>query len=434
MLFYDYVESGPTLLGDKTRKIRGTFRFGSTESPANTTLANVLRREILVSVPTVGFRTEPVEKTQVVIDTNTTPLMNEMLAHRIGMIPIRADPDMFDPDRYEFVINKENDGKTMVDITASDFEVYERDPADPLAEGRRVDTATFFPPDPITGSTCLITRLRPQWNPTAKNEALSLKARASISTGAENIRWSPVSQCSFENSIDTDATRQEEMFTKWLNDHKKISNPSDPAYVNRIPELRREYDTMEYQRCFLVNETGEPYDFKFYIESIGAHSVSYCVMQGIKAAIKRLTKYQDLDNDLPATVSLRPGDARFPCIDFIFENEEHTLGNLLQQYLVDHHVEGNKEPKISYAGYKVPHPLKAEMVLRVGVDVEGLTDPEEQTMVARRAVANVCRGVKSVFDAMLEQWSVLTAQFTGSLAAPPAEFTHQEREPPVVTQ
>ena len=106
MLFYDYVESGPTLLGDKTRKIRGTFRFGSTESPANTTLANVLRREILVSVPTVGFRTEPVEKTQVVIDTNTTPLMNEMLAHRIGMIPIRADPDMFDPDRYEFVISE----------------------------------------------------------------------------------------------------------------------------------------------------------------------------------------------------------------------------------------------------------------------------------------------------------------------------------------
>ena len=304
---------------------------------------------------------------------------------------------------------------------------------DPLSEPRRVDNASFFPPDPITGNTCLITRLRPQWNPTAKHESFSLKARAAVSTGAENIRWSPVSQCSFENTIDTNPVRQEEMFTKWLNDQKKISDPSDPAYANRIPELRREYDSMEYQRCFMINEKGEPYDFKFYIESVGVHSVTYCVLQGIRAVIRRLTKYQDLDNELPANVTLRPGDARFPCIEFVFEDEDHTLGNLLQHYLVEHHAEGNKEPRISYAGYKVPHPLKAEMVVRVGVDIEGLTDPEEQTMVARRAVANVCRGVKAIYDTMLEQWSSLTGQYTESLSVPQAEFSHQEREAPIVT-
>ena len=390
-MFHEYTESGPSLLGNKERHARARFRL----SPANTTIANTLRRQILIGAPSVGFRTEPYESSEVQIEANTTPLVNEMLAHRIGMIPIAADPHTFDPSRYVFILEKENDGKTAVPVHASDFTVLE--------DGKPVPTNTFFPPDPITGDTCLITLLRPQWNPIAPYERLALKARAAVSTGAENSRWSPVSQCSFENTLDPNEERQQAMFTAWLATTKKIAEPSAVG-DDRLAELRREYNTMEIQRCFLVDEAGEPYDFTFYLESVGTRSVPDCVRDGIQSCINMMTKYQDIDGVIPENVAIQPGDARFPCVDFIFRGEGHTLGNLLQHYLVTQHVEGGEEPRITYAGYKVPHPLKAEMFVRVGVSAE-IGDPEAEQQTARLVMARVCRHLKAYFQEMLASWA-----------------------------
>jgi DNA-directed RNA polymerase subunit L len=360
-----------------------------------------------------------------VIETNTTPLVNEMLAHRIGMIPIRADPATFDATRYEFYINKENATKEMTDIHAGDFVVIERDPMNPLDEGQQVPTEAFFPPDPITGSTTLITRLRPQWNPIAPNEKLTLKAKAAVSTGAENARWSPVSQCSYENTRITAEENPElieEMFQNWVVTTKKVNNLAEIG-EERVAELKREYNTMEIQRCFRKDAAGEPNDFTFFVESVGVLSVPTIVRAGIEATIEKLTKYQDLDGELPEGVQVQPADTRFPAVDVIFTNEDHTLGNLLQHYLIDNHVraEGEaiaEEPRITFAGYKVPHPLKKEMVVRVGIPKD-IEDPEVEMQTARLVVAKVVRHLKEVFRGMLSDWNTHTG-LAPAAAAPAA--------------
>jgi DNA-directed RNA polymerase subunit D len=413
-MFHDYVESGPSLLCDTSQKIRASFRL----APSNTVLANTLRRQILVDVPTVGFRTEPAEKSEVIIEHNTTPLMNEMIAHRIGMIPICADPDTFDPHRYEFAINIENNTKNLIDVRAANFIIREKNPENPLDEGRILQTRDFFPPDPLTGDTCLITRLRPQWNPTAADERLILRARATVSTGRENIRWSPVSQCSFENTLDDNAERRREMFYAWLDKQKKIPDPSSIA-SERLAEFQREYDTMEVKRCFRVDERGEPNDFTFCIESIGAMSIPKIVTTAIQSTIDKLAKYRDIDAILPENVSIRHGDTLYASIDFIFSNEDHTLGNLLQNYLVEHHVEGGETPSITFAGYKVPHPLKAEMALRVGLGTES-SNPEADIATARLAVASVCRRLSNLFQKLASDWNAVTAQITTQTQTTPS--------------
>ncbi len=398
-MFHDYVETGPSLLGNTSNKIRASFRF----APANSTLANTIRRQILVDVPTVGFRTEPAEKSEVMIQYNTTPLMNEMIAHRIGMIPIRADAKTFDAKRYEFAIDKENATKEMMDIHASDFVIREKDPENPMDEGRILQTADFFPPDSITGDTCLITRLRPQWNPTASNERLTLRARACVSSGRENIRWSPVSQCSFENTLDDNEDRKAEMFRSWMDKYKKITD-SSAISADRLAELQREYDTMEVKRCYRVNEKGEPNDFTFCIESIGALAVPQIVEAGLQTIVQKLIKYQDIDGSIPENVTVRHADTQFISVDFVFQDEDHTLGNLLQHYLVEQHIEGTEDPKITFAGYKVPHPLKAEMVLRVGLSSE-FGDPDLELQTGRLAVAKVCRSLVGLFKTLVSNWS-----------------------------
>ena len=400
-MFSDYVESGPTLFNPALGKIRATFKLN-----ANVTLANTIRRTIISSTQAVAFRTEPAETSEMSISVNTTPLVNEIISHRIGMIPIMADVTTFDPARYEFILDKENTTKDMIDVYASDFQIFMKNPENPLEAPVQVPTEQFFPPDPITGETVLITRLRPQWNRSAPNEQIKLKAKASISTGSENIRWSPVSQCSYEYTRDSNEDHLEDVFTNWLLNTKKIPKVTDLA-EEKLAELKREFNTMEVQRCYLTDERGDPTNFTFYIESVGTQPIPAIVANGLKAAEALVRKYEDIDATLPANVVVKQGDARFPCVDIVFTNESHTLGNLLETYLVENHVDGEAQPRITYAGYKVPHPLRPEMFVRIGVESDG-ADADQEQNIARQAVANVCRLLRDQFRTLQASWESRT--------------------------
>ena len=78
-----------------------------TLSPLHVTYANTLRRLILTGVETVAFRADMTSlgtTTDVVVKRNDTPMTNEMLAHRIGLIPIHADAKTWNPDKYVFTM------------------------------------------------------------------------------------------------------------------------------------------------------------------------------------------------------------------------------------------------------------------------------------------------------------------------------------------
>jgi DNA-directed RNA polymerase subunit L len=77
--------------------------------------------------------------------------------------------------------------------------------------------------------------------------------------------------------------------------------------------------------------------------------------------------------------------------DFWFTKEDHTLGNLLQTWIDTNKVGGD----ITYVGYKVPHPLRDEMVLRIAVE-----NGSEAT--ARLAIAEAAKAISDMFL----EWSV----------------------------
>lgn len=45
---------------------------------------------------------------------------------------------------------------------------------------------------------------------------------------------------------------------------------------------------------------------------------------------------------------------------FTFRSEDHTIGNLLRMQL-------HRDPTVVFAGYRIPHPLEAKMVVKVQV-------------------------------------------------------------------
>lgn len=385
-----------------------TYKF--TLSPIHVSYANTLRRLILTGVESVGFRADMTSTgttTDVVVKRNDTPMTNEMLAHRIGLLPISVkEPLKWNGDKYTFTLNVSSNPDNIKYVKSEDFEVREaRDNED---EPVVVSTTQFFPPNPITKDTCLIATLQ-----AGPEQRIEITAKATVGTGRENARFIPVSQCSYEYTLDDDQARRQELFGKWLVQTKMITENLDKD-SEKYKELAREFSTMEIKRCFLINEKGEPYSFDFTVESVGVLSVPYIVQRACEVGESMCSRYVNINKgDLPEEVTVSSSNSRIIGYDFLIRNQDHTLGNLLQTWLVEKHNEGTAEPKITYAGYSVPHPLRDEMVLRIGVE-----DGDEAT--ARKAFAMAARGCADMFRKIRESWMRATGSTFPTIAPPPS--------------
>jgi DNA-directed RNA polymerase subunit L/DNA-directed RNA polymerase alpha subunit len=388
-VFKNVVKESPTLL-----------RF--VMDPTNVGYANTLRRTMITDVETIAFRSDITETgatTDVTITKNSTPLSNEMLAHRIGLIPIHVeDPLNWNPDEYSFSIKVKNETSELLDVVAADIQVMKNRGAE--EEPLLVPNVQFFHPDPVTHDTALITVLKGRIGG-QEPEAVELTARATMGTGRENAAFMPVtSRCAYGYSKDDSPEAKKEIMTLWLNKHKKINPTELESNPTRKAELEREFETMEVQRCYKKDERGEPYSFDFIVESVGVLPPSYIVARAIELIKLKVLKYASIDSgDLPDTVKVRPADARMKGFDFIFQKEDHTLGNLLQTWMEQNLMDTEQ---ISFVGYKVPHPLRDEMLLRVGVDSGKDTD-------ARAAVAKAARECAQMFSNWSASWAAVSS-------------------------
>ena len=373
-----------------------TYTF--TLSPIHVTYANTLRRLILTGVPTIAFRSDMTSTgstTDVVVKKNDTPMTNEMLADRIGLLPIYvSDPTTWNEDAYRFTLQVTGNKDSTTYVKSSNFKIKKVTKHPELGEEEEeVSTELFFPPHPITRDTCLIATLQPGTIP----QSIEIVAKATKGTGREHARFCPVSQCSYEYTLDSDPRRIEEMFVKWLTVTKKVGTIDKAS--KRYEELQREFNTMQIKRCYQINEKGEPFSYDFTVESAGVLDVPYIVEQACQMGENMCSRYVTLNKGAEShkDITITTADTRIIGYDFLFRGQDHTLGNLLQTWLVEHHIEGNAEPRITYAGYCVPHPLRDEMVLRIGVE-----DGEEST--ACQAVAAAASGCVSMFQEMRAAW------------------------------
>lgn len=399
--------------------------YAFTLSPIHVTYANTIRRLILTGVETVAFRSDMTatgSTTDVVVKRNDTPMTNEMLADRIGLLPINiTDPLTWKSDKYIFTLTVAGDKDNTAYVRSSDFKVKEIVSMDLEAEAgvesASAPTEKFFPPNAITGDTCLIATLQPGSG--VVQQFVEIEAKATKGTGREHARFIPVSQCSYEYTPDSNPQRVEEMFVKWLDVAKKASAVEKGS--ERYNELRREFNTMQIKRCYKVNEKNEPFSFDFTIETAGVLSVPYIVKRACEVGENMCSRYVNIHRgELPDEITISAADTRIIGFDFLIRGHDHTLGNLIQTWLVENHIQGEAKPKITYAGYSVPHPLRDEIILRIGVE-----DGEEAT--ARLALAEAAKGCVDMFQKLRLAWQAATG-------APPAQSIAVRRNRPKVAQ
>jgi DNA-directed RNA polymerase subunit D len=137
--------------------------------------ANSFRRAMIGEVPTLAIE-------EVKIYDNTSALFDEMLAHRLGLIPIRSDGECSVP-RDACSCGGEGCPACSVVFTMS-------------VEGPGMVTSNdLISQDPLIGPADLhipIVKL-------TKDQKVVLEARAVVSRGREHAKWQPTTACGYKN-------------------------------------------------------------------------------------------------------------------------------------------------------------------------------------------------------------------------------------------
>lgn len=361
-----------------------------TLAPTHYSYANTLRRLCMTYVESVGFRADMKDDgstTDVQVLANSTPMTNEMLAHRIGLVPIHIpQPLEFDGKKYLFVLNKVNDTDRAIDVFAHDFQVKEVRGEEEIA----IPSSTFFPPNPVTQQTCLVAVLKPLM-PGGKPEEIRIHAKASVGIGRENARFIPTAQCAYSYTKDTDPLAIQKAFQSWLRETKMIDPATIEADAAKKAPLEREFNTLQVNRCFLKDAKGEPYSFDFTVESVGVLSPEYIVMRACEKGAELCKQYSS--ENLGDDVVIQRVEGQLLGWDFIFQRQDWTLGNLIQTWIDANLIDIGE---VNFCGCDIPHPLRDEMVIRIGV-----ADGEEAT--ARRALRQAMMACEAMFQSWRDQ-------------------------------
>lgn len=147
-------------------------------------LANAFRRILLAEVPTVAI-------SRVTMYQNTGVIHDENLAHRLGLVPIRFEPDALVWKAADAEFDETNCIKFNLHVTCNtgSCSIYSRDLVwEPLTEEQKKKFEDD-PPRPVEGDI-LIAKLR-------AGQEIECECFCEKGVGKEHAKWSPVCTASY---------------------------------------------------------------------------------------------------------------------------------------------------------------------------------------------------------------------------------------------
>ena len=327
---------------------KATFTF----TKIDLSIVNSIRRIIIAEIPNVAidFNVTDVNNQDFNIVANSCALHNEFLAHRISLLPICLSSDEienFDRQQYKFILKVKNTTAETITVTSKDIKIYD-------AEEKLYSTEVhqrIFPKHYITGSYIILTKLKPNYYNLENGEEVNIEFFASKNTALTHARWSPVSQCSFINVIDTVAADQ------------AFSIRSEGFEGEELDKLKKQFDTLEAFRHFKKNKYDEPSEFEMTIETECALTPEYLLQKSIDVLIDKIENFKTQLETI--TINKMLGSPNF--YELEIKGETYTLVNVLQAMIYNLNMRGDNASStdLEFIGYYNPHPLDNKMVLKV---------------------------------------------------------------------
>jgi len=331
-------------------------------------MVNSIRRIILSEIPNVAFYFDPsdIDHNDIKIAKNTCALHNEFLSHRVSLVPLcftENEINEFEPSKWTFKLTKQNNTFEIMEVTTKDFKIVNED-------GKEYSDAIrerIFPKNTVTGEYILLTKLKPNLYDDVsppRGEAVDLVCYPTINNAMKHARWSPVSQCSFGNTIDENLAKSK--FEEFLHTFEKEIGRAATKEEHQKQQMR--FNTLEVFRCFKKNKYDEANHFDFKIESECNMRPAYLFFKACKILIEKLEVFanhlKNKEEDAVKVHKLTGMDDFFHVEIF---NENYTLVNVLQSNIYNIAFRETKAAQnpLDYVGYTQPHPLDNVMVLKM---------------------------------------------------------------------
>jgi DNA-directed RNA polymerase subunit L len=295
----------------------------SSRKPIYTALANGIRRTIISEVPSIA-----INRRSVVFHANTSMLHNEILSHRLILIPfVNSYLQQYNLEQLELSLNITNNEEHMIDVLASDFVITNNESRTPID----MDKAAIYP-------DILFGKLKP-------TQEINLTASFHIGTHKTNgAHFSVVSCTTYEFKKDISAI------------NKAIRN----LHLTTQSDIKH-FQIAESQRYFLKDSDDNPLTYEFTIEPIGNIKSKQIFSYALTVMIDQLNNIKTAINDENTNViQISPSDTTVEQFSFNLFGFDDTMGNLIAEYLYYNN-------KTNFASYYIPHPLDDLMIIRMSL-------------------------------------------------------------------
>jgi len=291
---------------------------------------NGIRRVMLTDIPTPGVIGE-IEPTVEIIK-NIGGLHNEIIAHRIGLIPICVSEELYDSiedNDMQIELNVKNNGIKIMNVDSGQIKGTMKG-----NELTNSQLSSLFPKNKITDSHVLITRLR-------SNEELHFKANIVKKTARYNSAFSPVSLANF-------------------------------FYIQNESNFKKDMSILDKERTYHKNKFGEATRVQFEIEPINFNiSAKFLVNRCLDILIQKFKNISDNLFSDNKNILISQCDELSNTFQFVIMNEDDTIGNILQSFIHNKYIRNKSSFNdiiCSYIGYICPHPLKEELIIKLTLD------------------------------------------------------------------
>lgn len=245
--------------------------------------ANALRRAMMAEVPVMAIE-------DVIIIENTSVLYDEVIAHRLGLIPIKTDLDAY-------VLPEECDckselgcSKCRASFTLEAVAVDEPVMVYSSALKAESDAA------PVSGNIPIV-KLGPM-------QKLKLELYAKLGRGLEHAKWQPVSACAYkylpkvtlnaDNLANPDEVIRVCPTDVYARDPESKIVVRDELACTLCMDCVEKAVPVDSKKAFPVKIESDDMAFIFYVESTGAMPPKRIVEEAVKVLGKKATALNDL--------------------------------------------------------------------------------------------------------------------------------------------
>lgn len=378
--------------------VEGELRFvlsGDDDYGFDKSLANAIRRVLLTDIPTVGFNLYPNgENNDLTMTVNNSSLHNEMLLHRIALMPLYINPINY-MRNHLFMCKVKHEGvEPFKFVSMNDIEIYplksgfqerldhyfdesyDMSPDDERVLKEQLSTVNIenydlekplsqkkkdeiYRPYKFRGNThyCLVTELK-STNTEDTYQEIQFYGSPSVGFGYQDAKFQGVSQATYSFQID------DNMVNEVLKD--KMVREDVPE--DERESYERKFRLGESERYFYRDNTGEANSYNFAIKSTHYFDSETLLKMSVDILIQKCEilklEFIKLLKEESSRVSVE-NDKEY-IYYYEVEGESHTLGNLIQSHMMRYSV--NDESIINLIGYKKPHPLEDKILFIVSMN------------------------------------------------------------------